>query len=107
MSTSEETGPTSPGAGRRTGPGLRRGARHGASPRRQREFAATIEGSRFLTLPEAYHWVVPERSDEVAALATRFFTDGPQDGPPDPPAARALPRQIPAPDGVAATWAGT
>ncbi|MFD4694992.1 alpha/beta fold hydrolase [Streptomyces sp. NPDC058463] len=76
------------------------------SPRRQREFAATIEGSRFLTLPESDHWVVLERSDEVAALVTRFFTDGPADGPPDPPpAARALPRQTAAPGGVAASRA--
>ncbi|WP_031086723.1 alpha/beta fold hydrolase [Streptomyces sp. NRRL WC-3549] len=46
-----------------------------SSPERQREFAATIEGSRFLTLPESDHWVVLERSDEVAALVTRFFTE--------------------------------
>ncbi|WP_326700738.1 alpha/beta hydrolase [Streptomyces sp. NBC_01754] len=45
------------------------------SPERQREFAATIEGSRFLTLPESDHWVVLERSDEVAALVTGFFTE--------------------------------
>ncbi|MEU0127747.1 MULTISPECIES: alpha/beta hydrolase [unclassified Streptomyces] len=58
------------------------------SPERQREFAATIEGSRFLTLPESDHWVVLERSDEVAALVTRFFTDQPLD-----PAAGLLPHQ--------------
>ncbi|MBV7671971.1 alpha/beta hydrolase [Streptomyces halstedii] len=44
------------------------------SPGRQREFAATIEGSRFLTLPESDHWVVLERSDEVAALVAGFLT---------------------------------
>ncbi|MFJ8885378.1 alpha/beta fold hydrolase [Streptomyces sp. NPDC102402] len=47
------------------------------SPELQREFAGTIEGSLFLTLPESDHWVVLERSDEVAALVTRFFTDQP------------------------------
>ncbi|MEV3933110.1 MULTISPECIES: alpha/beta fold hydrolase [unclassified Streptomyces] len=58
------------------------------SPELQREFAGTIEGSRFLTLPESDHWVVLERSDEVAALVTRFFTDQPLD-----PAAARLPHQ--------------
>ncbi|MEU0136195.1 alpha/beta hydrolase [Streptomyces sp. NPDC006296] len=47
------------------------------TPERQREFAATIEGSRFLTVPDSDHWVVLERSEEVAALVTRFFTDRP------------------------------
>ena len=47
------------------------------SPARQRDFAATIEGSRFLTIPDADHWVVLERPQEVADLAARFFTDGP------------------------------
>ncbi|MEV0010086.1 alpha/beta hydrolase [Streptomyces sp. NPDC051840] len=56
-------------------------------PELQREFARTIEGSRFLTLPESDHWVVLERSEEVAALVTRFFTDQPLE-----PAAR-LPHQ--------------
>ncbi|MDX3179910.1 alpha/beta hydrolase [Streptomyces sp. ME02-7008A-1] len=46
-------------------------------PELQWEFAGTIEGSRFLTLPESDHWVVLERSDEVADLVTRFFTDQP------------------------------
>ncbi|MYQ39106.1 Pimeloyl-ACP methyl ester carboxylesterase [Streptomyces sp. LamerLS-316] len=57
-------------------------------PEIQREFAGTIEGSRFLTLPESDHWVVLERSDEVAALVTRFFTDQPLD-----PAEARLPHQ--------------
>ncbi|MFD5140741.1 alpha/beta fold hydrolase [Streptomyces sp. NPDC058378] len=57
-------------------------------PQIQREFAGTIEGSRFLTLPESDHWVVLERSDEVAALVRRFFTDQPLD-----PAAARLPHQ--------------
>ncbi|WP_203183353.1 alpha/beta fold hydrolase [Streptomyces pratensis] len=48
-------------------------------PELQREFAGTIEGSRFRTLPESDHWVVLERADEVAALVTRFFTDRPLD----------------------------
>lgn len=54
----------------------------------QREFAATIEGSRFLTIAESDHWVVLERSEEVAALVTRFFTDQPLD-----PASVRLPHQ--------------
>ncbi|MFJ9639133.1 alpha/beta fold hydrolase [Streptomyces sp. NPDC101178] len=45
------------------------------SPARQREFAATIEGSRFLTVPESDHWVVLERAFEVAELVARFFTE--------------------------------
>ncbi|MFI6767367.1 alpha/beta fold hydrolase [Streptomyces sp. NPDC050355] len=44
---------------------------------RQRDFAATIPGSRFLTIPDADHWVVLERAQDVADLAARFFTDGP------------------------------
>ncbi|MFI8437759.1 alpha/beta fold hydrolase [Streptomyces sp. NPDC079020] len=56
------------------------------SPERQREFAATIEGSRFLTIGESDHWVVLERADDVAELVARFFTDRPV-GPP------AVPRQ--------------
>ncbi|MEU8911906.1 alpha/beta hydrolase [Streptomyces nigrescens] len=47
------------------------------SPARQRDFAATIPGSRFLTIPDADHWVVLERPQEVADLAARFFTDEP------------------------------
>ncbi|MFD5874596.1 alpha/beta fold hydrolase [Streptomyces sp. NPDC060322] len=58
------------------------------SPELQREFAGTIEGSRFLTLPESDHWVVLERADEVASLVTRFFTDQPVD-----PVAHLLPHQ--------------
>ncbi|MEW2070868.1 alpha/beta fold hydrolase [Streptomyces sp. NPDC007346] len=44
------------------------------SPERQREFAATIEGSRFLTIGESDHWVVLERAVEVAELVSGFFT---------------------------------
>ncbi|MEU6500445.1 alpha/beta fold hydrolase [Streptomyces californicus] len=44
------------------------------SPARQREFAATIEGSRFLTIGESDHWVVLERAEEVAVLIAGFFT---------------------------------
>lgn len=47
------------------------------SPERQRAFAATIEGSRFVTIGESDHWVVLERPDDVADLAARFFTDRP------------------------------
>ncbi|TBO60410.1 alpha/beta hydrolase [Streptomyces kasugaensis] len=47
------------------------------SPARQRDFAATIAGSRFLTVPDADHWVVLERPQDVADLTARFFTDGP------------------------------
>ncbi|WP_406144814.1 alpha/beta fold hydrolase [Streptomyces sp. NBC_01012] len=66
------------------------------SPEIQREFAGTIEGSRFLTLPESDHWVVLERSEEVAALVTRFFTDRPLEPGPEPdraPATARLPQQ--------------
>ncbi|MFH9606945.1 alpha/beta fold hydrolase [Streptomyces sp. NPDC017448] len=44
------------------------------SPARQREFAATIEGSRFHTIEESDHWVVLERAEEVATLVAGFFT---------------------------------
>ncbi|MDQ7810311.1 alpha/beta fold hydrolase [Amycolatopsis sp. A133] len=47
------------------------------SPARQREFAATIAGSRFLTMKDSDHWVVLERAADVADLAFRFFTDQP------------------------------
>jgi pimeloyl-ACP methyl ester carboxylesterase len=46
-------------------------------PARQRAFAATIEDSVFLTVPETDHWAVLERAEEVAALTARFFTDLP------------------------------
>jgi pimeloyl-ACP methyl ester carboxylesterase len=47
------------------------------SAERQREFAATIPGSRFLTIKDSDHWVVLERAPDVADLAVRFFTDQP------------------------------
>ncbi|MFS0694816.1 alpha/beta fold hydrolase [Streptomyces nitrosporeus] len=62
------------------------------SPGRQREFAGTIEGSRFLTIPDSDHWVILERSEEVAALVTGFFT-GREPG--SAPARPGLPRQAP------------
>lgn len=48
-----------------------------SSPARQRAFAATIDDSSFLTIPETDHWAVLERPDEVADIAARFFTDRP------------------------------
>lgn len=62
------------------------------SARRQREFASTIEGSRFLTIGESDHWVVLERPDDVAELVTRFFTDRPLEPVPGP---AVVPHQIP------------
>ncbi|MFJ9848701.1 alpha/beta fold hydrolase [Streptomyces sp. NPDC101150] len=47
------------------------------APARQRDFAAGILGSRFLMIPDADHWVVLERPQDVADLAARFFTDAP------------------------------
>lgn len=64
------------------------------SPERQREFAATIEGSRFLTIGESDHWVILERADEVAGLVSRFFTERGTGG-----GAVMLPRQAAAPAG--------
>ncbi|MFF2961972.1 alpha/beta fold hydrolase [Streptomyces sp. NPDC057963] len=60
------------------------------SPERQRAFAATIEGSRFLTIGESDHWVVLERPDDVADLVARFFTDRPLE---PAPGLAALPHQ--------------
>ncbi|MFE7463816.1 alpha/beta fold hydrolase [Streptomyces sp. NPDC057499] len=60
------------------------------SPERQRAFAATIEGSRFLTVGESDHWVVLERPDDVADLVARFFTDRPLE---PAPGLAALPAQ--------------
>ncbi|MFB7916430.1 alpha/beta fold hydrolase [Streptomyces sp. NPDC056061] len=60
------------------------------SPERQRAFAATIEGSRFVTIGESDHWVVLERPDDVADLVARFFTDRPLDAA---PGLAALPHQ--------------
>lgn len=54
------------------------------SPERQRAFAATIEGSRFLMIGECDHWVVLERPDDVADLVARFFTDRPLEPAPGP-----------------------
>ncbi|MFD6418953.1 alpha/beta fold hydrolase [Streptomyces sp. NPDC060194] len=45
------------------------------TPRDQRAFADTIEGSRFATIDDSDHWVVLERPDAVAELAADFFTD--------------------------------
>ncbi|KUL47652.1 hydrolase [Streptomyces sp. NRRL F-4489] len=60
-------------------------------PARQREFAATLAGSRFVTIAEADHWVVLERPAEVTELAVRFFTDRPVGaGMPGPRAAGAV-----------------
>lgn len=44
-------------------------------PERQRAFAESIPGGQFVTVGESDHWVVLERSQEVADLAMRFFTD--------------------------------
>lgn len=59
------------------------------SPERQRAFAATIEGSRFLMIGECDRWVVLERPDDVADLVARFFTDRPLEPAPGPAAPRA------------------
>ncbi|MGW3086986.1 alpha/beta fold hydrolase [Streptomyces sp. NPDC001108] len=64
------------------------------SPERQRAFAATIEGSRFLTIGESDHWVALERPDDVADLMARFFTDRPLE---PAPGLAALPAQGRAP----------
>lgn len=58
-------------------------------PARQRAFAASIEGSCFLTVPETDHWAVLERAEEVAALTARFFTGRPV------PTFPALPAPVP------------
>ncbi|GHE41849.1 hydrolase [Streptomyces longispororuber] len=44
-------------------------------PGLQRGFAATIEGSRFVTIPDCDHMLLMERPDAVAALAKAFITD--------------------------------
>lgn len=62
------------------------------SPERQRAFAATIEGSRFLTIGDSDHWVVLERPDDVADLAARFFTDRSLEAAPALRPLTALPR---------------
>ncbi|MCX5143782.1 MULTISPECIES: alpha/beta fold hydrolase [unclassified Streptomyces] len=62
------------------------------SPERQRAFAATIEGSRFLTIGDSDHWVVLERPDDVADLVARFFTDRPLEAAPALRPLASLPR---------------
>ncbi|MEV5605273.1 alpha/beta hydrolase [Streptomyces sp. NPDC052299] len=62
------------------------------SPHHQRAFAATIEGSRFLTIGDADHWVVLERPDDVADLVARFVTDRPLESAPALLPLPALPR---------------
>ncbi|NEC10613.1 alpha/beta hydrolase [Streptomyces sp. SID7909] len=62
------------------------------SPERQRAFAATIEGSRFLTIGESDHWVVLERPDDVADLVARFLTDRPLEPAPALRPVAPLPR---------------
>ncbi|MEU2564266.1 alpha/beta fold hydrolase [Streptomyces longispororuber] len=44
-------------------------------PDLQRAFAATIDGSRFVTIPDCDHMLLMERPDAVAALARAFITD--------------------------------
>ncbi|MER6308637.1 hypothetical protein [Streptomyces sp. NPDC001657] len=65
------------------------------SGERQRAFAARIPGSRFLTVPDADHWVVLERAEDVAELVSRFFTDGRWSAPPRRPRCRARCRHRP------------
>lgn len=77
-----------------------------SSPARQREFAATIEGSRFLTIGESDHWVVLERPDDVADLAARFFTGRPLEPAPALRPFAALPRPRTGAAGVALPRAG-
>lgn len=62
------------------------------SPERQRVFAETIEGSRFLTIGDSDHWVVLERPDDVADLVARFFTDRPLEAAPALRPLASLPR---------------
>ncbi|WP_405902479.1 alpha/beta hydrolase [Streptomyces sp. NBC_00656] len=62
------------------------------SPERQRAFAETIEGSRFLTIGDSDHWVVLERPDDVADLIARFFTDRPLEAAPALRPLASLPR---------------
>ncbi|MEV6448997.1 alpha/beta hydrolase [Amycolatopsis sp. NPDC051716] len=51
-------------------------------PDRQRDFAATIRGSRFAAIKDSDHWVVLERAADVADLTLRFFTDQSWDAAP-------------------------
>jgi pimeloyl-ACP methyl ester carboxylesterase len=47
------------------------------SAARHRDFAATVPGSRVVTIPDSDHWVILERAEDVADLVARFFTDAP------------------------------
>ncbi|ATL27812.1 Beta-ketoadipate enol-lactone hydrolase [Streptomyces formicae] len=44
-------------------------------PDLQRAFAETIDGSRFVTMPDCDHMLLMERPDAVAALVRAFITD--------------------------------
>ncbi|WP_442818568.1 hypothetical protein [Streptomyces sp. NBC_01320] len=46
-----------------------------STPSQQREFGATMEAGRFLTIGESDHWAVLERPDDAADLVARFCTD--------------------------------
>ncbi|WP_410671638.1 alpha/beta fold hydrolase [Amycolatopsis sp. cmx-4-68] len=76
------------------------------APDRQREFAATIPGSRFVTLKDSDHWVVLERAADIADLTLRFFTGQPWEAAPYvasfEPERRAGGRDVPGGEGVAA-----
>ncbi|MEU8959479.1 alpha/beta hydrolase [Streptomyces sp. NPDC048518] len=45
------------------------------TPEQQRAFATTIEGSRFVTIPDADHMLLMERPETVISLVTSFITD--------------------------------
>ncbi|TWG06620.1 pimeloyl-ACP methyl ester carboxylesterase [Streptomyces brevispora] len=77
-----------------------------SSPGRQRAFAATIEGSRFLTIGDSDHWVVLERPDDVADLVARFFTDRPLETAPALGPLAVLPRPRAGTGGAALPRAG-
>ncbi|WP_329613174.1 alpha/beta hydrolase [Streptomyces brevispora] len=77
-----------------------------SSPERQRAFAATIEGSRFLTIGDSDHWVVLERPDDVADLVARFFTDRPLERAPALGPLAVLPRPRAGTGGAALPRAG-
>lgn len=58
-----------------------------STPGQQRSFAATIQGSRFVTIPDSDHLVPLERPEAVISLLTAFLTDQ------EPAAARAVPAE--------------